>query len=105
VGKPAVGAVSMATSAPIFNAFLDRFFDAYYKRRPVNATFIGVHDYDSFLPDLSDNAAGDTLAEMKSMLQELDSLPHESLNQAEKIDCKLIAGYSFSSWESMFLYR
>ena len=32
---------------------LDRFFDHYYRARPVNATFTGVHDYDDALPDWS----------------------------------------------------
>ena len=26
---------------------LDRFFDSYYRLRPVNATFTGVHDFDA----------------------------------------------------------
>ena len=30
---------------------LDAFFSAYYRRRPVNATFTGVHDFDDRLPD------------------------------------------------------
>ena len=34
-------------------AALDRFFDAYYRRRPVTATFTGVHAYDRELPDWS----------------------------------------------------
>jgi hypothetical protein len=32
---------------------VDRFFDHYYVRRPVNATFTGVHAYDDQLPDWS----------------------------------------------------
>ena len=32
---------------------IDRFFDHYYVRRPVNATFTGVHAYDDQLPDWS----------------------------------------------------
>jgi len=27
------------------------FFDSYYRLRPVNATFTGVHDFDHRLPD------------------------------------------------------
>ena len=29
-----------------FSLWLDRFLHSYYRHRPVNATFIGVHDYD-----------------------------------------------------------
>ena len=39
-----------------FGAWLRRFFASYYRHRPVNATFIGKHDYDPRLPDFS--AAG-----------------------------------------------
>lgn len=40
---------------------LDRFFEHYYRRRPVNATFTGVHDHDAELPDWSE-AGLDALA-------------------------------------------
>ena len=35
------------------SASLDRFFDHYYRRRPVTATFTGVHSFDALLPDWS----------------------------------------------------
>ena len=38
------------------SATLDRFLDHYYRHRPVNATFTGIHAYDERLPDWS--AAG-----------------------------------------------
>ena len=47
--------------------WLDGFFRAYYARRPVNATFIGIHDHDHVLPDFSEQGAGDTLAEMEEL--------------------------------------
>ena len=38
---------------------IDDFFTHYYARRPVNATFTGVHAYDDRLPDWSlDGLAG-----------------------------------------------
>lgn len=49
-------------------AWLDDFFRAYYASRPVNATFIGVHDHDHRWPDLSDSGAGDAVAEMEALL-------------------------------------
>src|SRR5438046_1819280 len=39
------------TNAPAFNSWLDDFFASYYRHRPVNATFIGVHVHDARLPD------------------------------------------------------
>jgi hypothetical protein len=35
---------------------LDRFFESYYRLRPVNATFTGVHAHDARLPDWSPGA-------------------------------------------------
>ena len=64
--------------------WLDRFFDAYYRRRPVNATFIGIHDYDGALPNFSENGAGDTLAEMRALLASVEG---------PSLDHRLAAGY------------
>jgi len=90
----------MPGSAPHFTAWLDNFFTAYYRNRPVNATFIGVHEYDHALPDFSENGAGDVLAEMEAMLAQLQSLPEEPLSPAEKIDRVLAEGFlKIQSWE------
>ena len=43
-------------------AWLDDFFALYYRTRPVNATFIGVHDYDHLLPDASEEGWARTAA-------------------------------------------
>src|SRR5207249_896963 len=48
-----------------FGAWLDDFFAHYYARRPVNATFIGVHAHDHDLPDFSPDGAARTVAEMR----------------------------------------
>ncbi len=90
----------MSTDAPAFTAWLNDFFDHYYRRRPVNATFIGVHTYDDRLPDYSDNGAGDTLAEMGTLLARLKSLPAESLSVTESIDRRLAEGFlKIQDWE------
>jgi hypothetical protein len=90
----------MDTQAPAFNDWLDDFFSAYYLRRPVNATFIGVHRHDGQLPDLSEDGAGDTLAEMETLLQRLRALPPEPLSEAERLDRKLAEGFlEIQRWE------
>ena len=50
---------------------LDRFFAHYYKRRPVNATFTGVHEYDAALPDWSDVGLWSLDEEMRALRAEL----------------------------------
>ena len=52
----------MQPGSPITREWLNRFFAAFHARWPVNATFIGVHDWDYRLPDFSERGAGDTLA-------------------------------------------
>lgn len=90
----------MKTHAPVFSAWLNDFFIAYYRRRPVNATFIGIHQYDGRLPDYSEHGAGDTLAEMEALLHRLHTLPLESLSEAEALDRKLAEGFlRIQTWE------
>jgi hypothetical protein len=55
------------------SAALDRFFDHYYRRRPVNATFTGVHAYDELLPDWSPAGLVALDDEMRSLAAELAS--------------------------------
>ncbi|MFN8472564.1 MAG: DUF885 domain-containing protein [Anaerolineae bacterium] len=47
--------------------WLDDFFASYYRHRPVNATFIGVHAHDDRLPDFSPSG----IAAMRSDMQQL----------------------------------
>ncbi len=46
---------------------LDTFFDSYYRLRPVNATFTGVHDHDHRLPDWSPDGLARALDEMRAL--------------------------------------
>jgi hypothetical protein len=71
--------------------WLDDFFAHYYRRRPVNATFIGVHDFDHLLPDYSDAGRATTAAEMRALLDRLDdgSVEREAADRYERIDLLL----------------
>ncbi len=80
--------------------WLDEFFSSYYRHRPVNATFIGVHDHDHRLPDYSDNGAADAMTEMGSLLDTVRALPPEKLTEAEELDRKLAEGFlEIQLWE------
>ena len=46
---------------------LDSFFDSYYRLRPVNATFTGVHDHDHRLPDWSPEGLAAARDEMMAL--------------------------------------
>lgn len=52
-----------------------RFLEHYYRRRPVNATFTGVHDYDGQLPDWSPDGLAALASEMATLRDELSSPP------------------------------
>src|SRR5690349_979977 len=47
--------------------YLGAFFDSYYRLRPVNATFTGVHDRDHLLPDWSPDGLAAALDEMRAL--------------------------------------
>lgn len=83
----------MMTDSSAFSNWLDDFFTAYYQRRPVSATFIGVHDLDHQLPNFSEQGVADTVAEMQSLLARLGTLPAEDLTPAQSMDKMLAAGY------------
>ncbi len=83
-----------------FSAWLDDFFASYYRHRPVNATFIGVHDYDHCLPDYSESGVEGRAKEMRSLLERLRSLPDDYLNEAEALDRNLAEGFlEIEFWE------
>ena len=88
----------MAASAT--TAVLDAFFTAYYRRCPVSATFIGVHDYDDRLPDYSERAMADAAAEREAIHRRLRALPAEPLTQAEGLDRTIVEGcLEIQAWE------
>ncbi len=84
-----------------FRAWLDDFFAAYYRRRPVNATFIGVHDHDHLLPDFSPRGVEETVGEMESLLARLrDGSVAAPETEAEQIDRTLAEHYlQIQQWE------
>jgi uncharacterized protein (DUF885 family) len=88
------------SSAPAFTQWLDEFFASYYRHRPVNATFIGVHEHDHRLPDLSEQGIDAVLSDMRTLRQRLAALPDEALNPSEALDRQLAAGFlEIQEWE------
>src|SRR5689334_2313046 len=88
----------MSTSA--FQGWLDAFFASYYRHRPVNATFIGIHTYDDRLPDYSDAGVDAVRADTDTLLAQLRALPAEPLSEADQIDRRLAEGFlEIQRWE------
>ena len=58
---------------------LETFFESYYRLRPVNATFTGVHEYDHLLPDWSPDGLASALDEMRALRASLAPASSASL--------------------------
>jgi hypothetical protein len=70
---------------------LDRFFDHYCRRRPVNATFTGVHAYDDQLPDWSIEGLAELEDDLGALGRELAAAhPPSSNAHALKDDTDLL---------------
>jgi uncharacterized protein DUF885 len=80
---------------------LDAFFASYFRRRPVNASFVGMHAYDDRLPDLSAPGIAETLADADDLLARLRGLTQEPLSEAQMVDRQLAEGFLLiQRWES-----
>ena len=87
-------------TASAATAVLDEFFAAFYRRCPVSATFIGVHDYDDRLPDYSEQEVADAAAEREAIRRRLRALPAEPLTRADVLDRTLVEGcLEIQAWE------
>src|SRR6476646_3031221 len=76
---------------------VDEFFAHYYRRRPVNATFTGIHDYDGELPDWSPSGLATIDAEMRDLSARLAQRYAEArpvaYEKAHALDAELIRGF------------
>ena len=67
---------------------LAAFFDSYYRLRPVNATFTGVHEHDDRLPDWSPDglaAAADEMRALRASLARVATTADSMGEAAEKV--------------------
>lgn len=83
-----------------FSIWIDNFFDSFYRHRPVDATFVGIHEYDDNTPNLSRRGRDACAADMVSLLRSLRDMPVEPLTDFETIDKKLAEGFlEIQLWE------
>jgi hypothetical protein len=75
---------------------LDRFFESYYRLRPVTATFTGIHEHDHRLPDWSPDGLAAAVGEMKALRAALDAArpPAASLHDVAERDRQLAISLS-----------
>jgi len=74
---------------------LDQFFDSYYRLRPVNATFTGIHDFDDRYPDWSPEGLDAAIDEMRSLRASIDGADTapEALGDVRARDRALAASF------------
>lgn len=73
--------------------WLDTFFDVYYRRFPVNASFIGRQEFDSALPDFSAAGRQATIGEINALLESGRALATEDLTAMERLDFQAAQGF------------
>lgn len=94
-----MGTPGAADRAPVQDA-LSAFFEWYYRAYPVNATFVGIHNYDDRLPDSSPQGIEDRLAAIDGLLVQFHRLDDTSLSQRQALDRRLAAGaLEIKRWE------
>ena len=83
-----------------FELWLNRFFESYYRHRPVNATFIGDHRFDDRLPDFSAAGVAAMLGDAERLLEDAAAIDTTSLSAVERIDKRLAEGFlRIQQWE------
>ena len=88
-----VGVVILEKQHQTFECWLDKFFDFYFLTFPVNASFIGKHEYDGRMPDFSKNGLDKTASQVTELLQESQSFNMESLSEVEGMDLLTARGF------------
>jgi uncharacterized protein (DUF885 family) len=83
-------------------AWVDRFFESYFRRRPVDATFVGVRGHDRALPDLSTEGLLRQEQEMLAQLRAWEAMEEQESSgesggtsvseRFERLDARLAAG-------------
>lgn len=74
-------------------AWLDRFFATLYHHRPVEATFVGIHDHDHRLPDLSEAGVSTFDTAMTTLVEDERLLDPAPVGSPEAHDRALAVGH------------
>ncbi len=95
-GPPSANPALQAAQAPsspadrTFAAFVDRYFDGFFRFYPDKATSAGLHPYDAELPAYSRKEIEAEIARSKRALQELAKIPREGLSHDNQFDARLL---------------
>jgi uncharacterized protein (DUF885 family) len=73
-----------------FQKLSEEVLDLWWRSSPVSATFVGVHDFDSELDNLSADFVRQEIQDHKSCLAKLEKLDPSGLSSVERIDYVLL---------------
>ena len=76
-----------------FDRFYQRFLNSYLLRRPVDASFIGRHEFDDMLPDFTPEGVRETKDELQLLLDESRRFALDGLLCRQLLDKRMIEGY------------
>ncbi len=73
-----------------FHTIRDDFMDWYFANNPTTATWIGIHDYDDKLPDISPNVRNSEFQHLINFKADLEEIDGGKLNDNDRIDRQIL---------------
>lgn len=86
--QPQVAAAPSASED--FEQFVDDYFDAAFRYSPSWATYVGIHDHDAKLNDMSRAAYEARIQQLRGFLDRLGAIGREGLGPEERIDAEVL---------------
>jgi len=86
----------------LFDELLTSFIKDYLKYNPLAGTYLGLHEYDSLLPDLSKEGMNQVIIKLEEYLKKFKSIDKDRLTGTRKIDYEPVVA---SIEESLILLR
>lgn len=86
----AIATPAAAAPADDFQRLLDAHYAWLLRENPVQATTLGVRDYDDRINDLSPEARERRVAQAQSFLERLELIPKEELSEADQVNYAIL---------------
>ncbi len=84
-----------------FHTVRDDFMDWHFANNPTSATWIGIHDYDGRLPDISAKGREKERVQLFEVKEKLEAIDGKSLNDNDRIDRQILLDMIESSFFNM----
>ncbi len=84
-----------------FHSVRDDFMDWHFANNPTSATWIGIHDYDGELPDISTAGREKERSHLERVQAELENIDPDGFNDDDRIDRQILLDMIESSFFNM----